>query len=153
LAKVLVVYETKWGNTKSVAESIVKGIQDVSGMETSINRRDDVKLDSIDTFDALVIGSPNHVGGATASMKKFINTLGSMSLKKKFIAFFDTYLGKDYEKAVKKMEKQATDKISWAELITPGLSIMVAGMKGPIAEGELPKCLEFGSRIAARIKE
>ena len=152
MAKVLVVYESKWGNTKSVAESIIEGIQKVSGMETSIHRRDDVKLDLINDFDVFVIGSPNHAGGATGGTKKFINKLGSLSLKGKFIAFFDTYLGKDFEKAVKKMEKQATNKVSWAELITPGLSIRVEGMKGPIAEGELPKCVEFGSKITARIK-
>jgi flavodoxin len=152
LAKVLVVYESKWGNTKSVAEAIIEGIQKFPGMETSINKRDDVKRDRIDDFDALVIGSPNHMGGATVNMKKFISKLGTLSIEGKCIAFFDTYLGKDYEKAVKKMEKQAADKLPGIELITPGLSIRVEGLKGPIAEGELPKCVEFGSKIAARLR-
>jgi menaquinone-dependent protoporphyrinogen IX oxidase len=36
--------------------------------------------------------------------------------------------------------------------IASGLSIKVLGMKGPIAEGELQKCKEFGKKIATQLK-
>jgi hypothetical protein len=39
------------------------------------------------------------------------------------------------------------------KLATPGLSIRVEGMKGPITEGELPKGRDFGVKIATLIKE
>ncbi len=29
------------------------------------------------------------------------------------------------------------------EIVAPGLSMLVGGMKGPIVDGELPKCAEF----------
>lgn len=38
------------------------------------------------------------------------------------------------------------------KLITPSLSIKVKGMKGPIVDGELPKCKEFGNKIARQVK-
>ncbi|GAI45720.1 unnamed protein product [marine sediment metagenome] len=44
------------------------------------------------------------------------------------------------------------DKVPRAKLAAPGLSIRVKGMKGPISEGELPKCKEFGNKIATQIK-
>jgi len=73
-------------------------------------------------------------------------------LKAKWVAVFDTYLGGDFEKAVKKMEKRIGEKVPEFKQIAPGLSIKVQGMKGPLVEGELPKCKEFGNKIATQIK-
>ena len=98
------------------------------------------------------MGSPNHIGRATRSIKKFIDKLGNLNLEGKLAAVFDTYIGKDFEKAVKKMEKQISEKVPGLKLAAPGLSIRVKGMKGPIAEGELPKCKEFGTKIAIQTK-
>jgi hypothetical protein len=50
------------------------------------------------------------------------------------------------------METRINEKIPGLQLIIPGLSIQVTGMKGPIAEGELPKCVEFGKKIATQLK-
>jgi hypothetical protein len=38
------------------------------------------------------------------------------------------------------------------ELISSGLSIKVSGMKGPIADGELPKCKMFGEKTAQKLQ-
>jgi hypothetical protein len=73
-------------------------------------------------------------------------------LKAKWVTVFDTYLGGDFEKAVKKMEKRISEKIPGLKLITSGLSIRVGGMEGPIVEGELFKCKDFGKKIANQLK-
>ena len=57
-----------------------------------------------------------------------------------------------FEKAMKKMEKKISEKFPNLKLITPGLSIKVKGVNGPIADGELPKCKEFGKKIASQLK-
>jgi len=67
-------------------------------------------------------------------------------------AVFDTYLGKEFEKAVKKMESRIREKVLGLKMAAPGLSIRVEEMKGPISEGELPKCREFGNKIATQMK-
>ena len=89
-------------------------------------------------------------------MKEFINRLGKLRLNGKFFAVFDTYLGKKseyiFEKAVKKMEKNITEKVPALKQIAPGLSVKVQGVKGPIMEGELPKCKSFGEEIATQLK-
>ena len=151
MAKVFVVYQSKWGNTKIVAEKIAEGLK-TSGMETDIAALKEIKTDRIPEFDAILIGTPNHVGGATGGVKKFINGLSKLQLEGKGIGFFDTYLGKDFEKAVKKMEKQAADTLSGMKILAPGLSIRVDGMKGPITEGELQKCEEFAAKIVAALQ-
>jgi flavodoxin len=152
LAKIIVVYESKHGNTKLVAESIIVGIGEIEGIEAVLSELKEVDLNNIADYDAILVGSPNHFGGPTRSIKKFIDKLGKLNLKGKMFAVFDTYLGTDFEKAVKKMEKRINEKVSGSKQLAPGLSIKVQGMKGPISEGELPKCKEFGNKIATQLK-
>jgi len=152
LAKVIVIYESKYGNTKLVAEEIVEGMREVGGIEVALSELKEVDLDKILDYHAILIGSPNHFGGPTRSIKKFIDRLGKLTLKERLFAVFDTYIKRDLEKAVKKMEKRIKEKVPESKLLVPGLSIKVQGMKGPILEEELPRCKEFGNKIAAQLK-
>jgi len=152
MAKVIIAYESKYGNTKLVAEAIAGGLIEVSGIETTIRELKEIDHNQLGKFDAILIGSPNHIGQQTRGIKQFINKLGKLNLEGKLIAVFDTYLGKDFEKAVKKMEKQIQEKAPGLKLATPGLSIRVDGMKGPVTEGEFPKGKEFGRKIATLLK-
>ena len=149
--KVFVVYDTKYGNTKIVAEEILEGLREVEGVETAISDVEKVDLGRVANSEAILIGTPNHMGGPAWTIRKFIDKLGKVDLKADWAAVFDTYLGGDFEKAVKKMEKRIREKIPRLKLVSPGLSVRVEGMKGPIAEGELPKCREFGKKIATQI--
>ena len=151
-AKVLIIYESKYGNTKRVAEAIAEGIREVPGVETVFSELKEVELNQVTGYDAILVGSPNHIGSATRSIRKFIDGLGKLNLEGKPAAVFDTYVGGDFEKALKKMEKQISEKVPGLKLAAPGLSIRVKGMKGPIADGELPKCREFGTRVATELK-
>jgi len=152
LVKVFVVYDTKYGNTKLVAETIVEGMREVEEIETTISDVEEVDLERVADYDAILIGSPNHGGRPVGGIKKLIDKLGKLDLKAKWIAVFDTYMGKDFEKAMKKMEKRIGEKVPSLKIIASGLSIRVDGMKGPITDGELPKCKEFGKKIATQLK-
>ena len=88
-------------------------------------------------------------------MKKFVNRLAELDLKAKNVAVFGTYSGRvrDPDRAVKKLEKMAEKKLPNLKLISPSLSIRVNGIPGPLVEGELPKCKDFGRRIANQLKQ
>ncbi|MGD8507012.1 MAG: flavodoxin family protein [Candidatus Bathyarchaeota archaeon] len=152
MAKVIVAYESKYGNTKLVAQTIIEGMKEVEGLEVVLSELREVDFDEIPEYDAILIGSPSHWGGPTRGVRKFIDKLGKLRLEGKLFAVFDTCLGGDFEKAVKKMEKRISEKISGVKRIAPGLSIKVQGMKGPLIEGELSKCKDFGNKIATQIK-
>jgi flavorubredoxin len=151
MLKVFVVYDTKYGNTKLVAEKIVEGMRKVEGIETAIADVTEANFGEVAGSDAVLIGSPNHVGGAARGIDAFIDKLGKLDLKTKWVAVFDTHMAQDL-RAHSKMEKRIGEKAPGLKLITPGLSIKVDGMEGPIAEGELPKCTDFGKRIATQLK-
>ena len=152
MTKAIVIYESKYGNTKRVAETIIEGINEIERIEAVLKELKQVEPTEILDYDLILIGSPNHWGGPTRGIKKFIDKLGKIGLEGKQGAVFDTCLEKDFNKAVQKMERRINEKVPGLKLITPGLSIKVAEMKGPIVEGELPKCREFGNKIAKQIK-
>ena len=153
MAKAIVIYESKYGNTKRVAETIIEGINEIEKIETVLKEPKQMEPTEILDYDLILIGSPNHWGGPTRGIKKFIDKLEKIGLEGKMGAVFDTCLGRDFSKAVRKMEERINEKVPGLKLITPGLSIKVREMKGPIVEGELPKCREFGNKIAKQMKK
>lgn len=151
MTNLIVIYDTKYGNTKLVAEKIIEAINQTSKITTEITDIKDAKIEKITNFEVIVIGTPNHWGGPVRGVKKLIDKLGKVDLKAKGIAVFDTYIKADFEKAVKKMEKRIIEKIPNIRIITPGLSIKVDDMKGPVSQGEFPKAKEFGKKIATQL--
>jgi len=153
MVKVIVVYESKYGNTKRVAKTIMEGVREVQGAKTVVNELKEVDLNKIAEYDVILIGSPNHYGGPTKSVSEFIDKLEKLNLDGRHFAVFDTYLGKGFfEKAAKRMEKRINEKVPGLKQIAPMLSIAVQGSMGPIVEGELPKCKEFGKKIATQLE-
>ena len=153
--KVLIVYDTKYGNTEKVAKLIAEGITSTEGNEVIVNNVKDVKLKTEASYDLILIGSPNHFGRHVGSIKKFINKLPKSQLKVNAYAVFDTYITADFEKAVKKMEQQISEMMPDLTKTSPGLSIKVEGTgtsKGPIVNDELPKCKEFGIKFVQGYK-
>ncbi|TFG11191.1 MAG: flavodoxin family protein [Promethearchaeota archaeon] len=149
--KVLIVYYTKYGNTEKVANLIAEGIRSVEGNEVTVESVKNVKPKEDASYDLILIGSPNHFGRHVGSVKKFINKLPKSQIKANAYAVFDTYIMKDFEKAVKKMEEQISEVMPELPKASPGLSIKVEGTgtsKGPIEEEDLPKCKEFGIKLA-----
>ncbi len=151
MAKVIVVYESKFGNTKLAGETIVEGLKG-AGADAVISELKEVDPGQLSGFDAILIGSPTHMGNATRGIRKFIDKLGKADLEGKLVAFFDCHASPQPGKAVGKMEQQLAKKAPGLKLATPGLSIMVTGMKGPIIEGDLARCQEFGSKIGGQLK-
>ncbi len=155
MVRVCIVYDTRYGNTKLVAETIGEGLRDVEGIQTAISDIEGVDLETLHGYDAILIGSPNHYSGPTKGVQNFIDNLSGRNLNGKAYAVFDTFVGKDSDfflgKAARKMEKRIGEKVPDLELLTPGLSIRVGGTKGPIVEGELPKCRDFGRKIGNQL--
>ena len=154
MAKIIVVYDTKYGNTKLAGETILEGIREVEGVEASISYVKGIDPGKVADYDVIVLGAPNHMGRPSQTMKKFVSRLAGGDLKAKNMAVFGTYAGKVRapDRAVKKLEKMVEKNLPDLKLISPSLSIRVNGIPGPIVEGELPKCRNFGRTIAKQLR-
>lgn len=95
------------------------------------------------------------MGKPSRTISKFVDALAKVEVNAKWAAAFDTYFqrGKYFEKSMRKLEGQITKKLPNLKLITPGLSIKVKGVNGPIDQSEIPKAKEFGRKIANIISE
>ncbi|MFX1260005.1 MAG: flavodoxin family protein [Promethearchaeota archaeon] len=160
--KVLIVYYTKYGNTEKVAKLIAEGIKSIDSNEVIASNVKDVNLKKEESYDLILIGSPVHFGKHVGSVKKFINKLPKTKLKVNAYAVFNTYMGDEsetteegvcsYTRMLDKIEEQISEKLPNIIKVSPGLSIKVEGMKGPITNEDLPKCKDFGIRLIQRYK-
>lgn len=147
LTRALVIYDTKHGNTKIVAEKIAEGIR--SGeIETDLSSMEDLDVGRIPEYDILVIGAPNHYSKPSKTALGFLEKLKGLDLEGKSVAAFDTCLRKQEGKAFRRIEREIRETAPDAQLVSPGLSILVGGVKGPILDGELSKCGDFGRKVA-----
>ena len=151
MAKAVIIYESVYGNTKRVAETIAEGMRE-AGVEVALHEVKGFDTAALKDYDTILVGSPNHAGGATIAMRRFIGRLGKLNLEGKWVTAFDTYGGAAHAQALKKMSDSLAKSAPGMKVIIPGLSIKVLGMKGPIADGELPRCREFGKSLAAKLK-
>jgi flavodoxin len=153
MAKAIIIYESRWGNTKLVAEKIAEGLQQAGGMPATVTDVKSLETDRLAGYDLVLIGSPNHIGSATRNIGSLVDKLAGLKLEGKTVAVFDTCLKGDYEKVVKKLEKMIAQKAPGLKLVTPGLSVVVDGMKGPVSQEEINKSREFGQKLAKQLKK
>ena len=68
--KILVLYFSKGGNTRKLAEAVAKGIDSVEGVSALIKTTSEVRKDDFLTCDGIVAGSPVYFGGMASELKK-----------------------------------------------------------------------------------
>ena len=74
MAKGIVVYYSRSGNTKEMAEIIAKAMND-AGLGTECKSVEDVSAEELPGYDAIVIGSPTYYGQMAGPIKTMIDDL------------------------------------------------------------------------------
>ena len=74
MAKAIVVYHSRSGNTKEMAEVIARAMND-SGLITECKSVEAVRADDLPDYDAVVLGSPCYYGQMAGAMKQLIDDL------------------------------------------------------------------------------
>jgi len=133
--KAVVVYDSVYGNTESVAKSIARHIE-ASGHTAEVLRAKDAIRANVDG-ELLVVGSPTRMGTMTGKMKRFLKQMDAAPLKGSTVAAFDTEVQDVIEKngasAAAKMHDIARSR--GLKVHTPVLKVGVTGIRGPLAQG------------------
>jgi NAD(P)H dehydrogenase (quinone) len=74
MAKGIVVYYSRSGNTKEMAAIIAQAMKD-EGLKTECKSVEKVKADDLPDYDAIVIGSPTYYGQMAGPIKSMIDKL------------------------------------------------------------------------------
>ena len=77
MIKVLVVYASDHGSVEKMAIALAEGVKTIEDCEAVLKKAEDAKPDDLASCDALVLGSPVHMGSIDWRVKKFIDTVCS----------------------------------------------------------------------------
>ena len=73
MAKVIIVYHSRSGNTQKMAEAVSAGVSQVDGADVILKKVDDASPDDMLSADAVIMGSPVYYGTMAAELKKLID--------------------------------------------------------------------------------
>jgi NAD(P)H dehydrogenase (quinone) len=72
MAKVLVCYYSRTGNTEEMAEKIAE-VMKAEGLDVDLAKVENTKVDELLNYDCLVFGSPTYYGSMAWPMKKLLD--------------------------------------------------------------------------------
>ena len=152
--KGIVVYDTSYGNTQKIAETITETLKEF-GIEVDLFDVQTVKKLSGKDYSFLVLGSPTKFGTMSLTIRFFLGKVKSEEWVNKPFAAFDT----ENPENIEKKEYSAAEKIA-AKLIDkkmnqllPVLKAAVFGQKGPLKEGEIERTKDYARELAIKLKE
>jgi len=79
--QILILYYSKGGNTRKLAEEIAQGVDSVEGVESVIKKTDEVSKDDFVNAAGLVAGSPVYFGLMAAQLKQVFDEYVSVRKK------------------------------------------------------------------------
>lgn len=73
MVRVLIVYDSRTGNTEKAAYLVAEGVKSVEGVDCIVKRVDNVTLDDLLNSDGIIIGSPTYYGLMSAKIKALLD--------------------------------------------------------------------------------
>jgi len=155
----LVVYDTSYGNTKKIGETIAETLKE-SQLEVDLFYVKHVKKLKGTDYDFLVLGSPTKFGTMSFTFKRFLGKVKSEEWVNKPFAAFYTENPENVERSkVENKEWSAAEKIAEKlrekkmNQLLPVLKALVLGQKGPLVDGEVDRTRVYARELAAKLEQ
>lgn len=157
MANLVIIYDSKTGNTEKMAKSIAEGAKSVSGVNVLIKKLGEpFSLRILDDTDAIILGAPAHYGHVTPEMRNFLaylrdeNNAGRLRLKGKIGAAFGSY-GWDGGMAIERLAVDMEDL--GIKIQSPVLAKVPPLPYSSLKEKSLKECQELGKTLAKKISK
>ncbi len=157
--KALILYDSLYGNTQKIAETIGKSMR-VKEMVPVI-KVGDGKLEDLLQLDYLIVGSPTQAFNPTAAVTKLLKSIPSGSLKATRVAAFDTRMSVEdvnvgilkffasiFGYAAKHIASLLEKK--GGTLSVPPEGFFVTASEGPLKEGELERATAWAKQVMGK---
>ncbi len=156
--KVLVIYDSFFGNTEQIAQAIGNALGSQEDVGTF--RVSSVKQEQLTGLELLIVGSPTRGFRPTQAITSFLKRTSTDGLKGVKVAAFDTrFSTSDIESSALRFivktggyaAKRIAEKLkeSGGALIVPPEGFYVKGEEGPLKEGELERAADWAKQIMA----
>lgn len=144
----MVIYDSAYGNTRQVAETISGTLQESGIQADAVYIKDIRKLDARDQ-DFLVIGSPTKWGSMSFTTRNFLNKIKSREWAGKPFAAFDTENPENIERQEGSAAEKIAEKLKEKRMTQalPVLKAVVFGMKGPLQQGEIERIRDYARQF------
>ncbi|WP_430867460.1 flavodoxin family protein [Demequina aurantiaca] len=168
--KALVVYESMWGNTAQIAQAIATGLSDSASVE--VLEMSIAPASPAYNVDLVVVGGPTHTFSMSRPDTRYeavklgaSNTTPSPGIREwiaelpsthagVLVATFDTRVAKTRRlpgSAARKAGKLLSH-LGYEAVVAPE-GFFVAGVEGPLVEGEFERARSWGAQLAASARQ
>jgi flavodoxin I len=143
--KTLVVYDSVYGNTRTIAETIGDAIP----AEVEVLHVGEANAPGLDAYDLLVVGAPTHAARPSPDMQGFLDQIQARALEGVKVAGFDTRMTNRlitiFGTAASKIAKALENK--GGTLAGPPGGFYVTGGEGPLKEGEIERAAAWAQGL------
>jgi flavodoxin I len=145
--KVLIVYDSVYGNTEKIARAIGGAI---SG-DVKVLYMGEVNFTELKPFDLFIVGSPTQGGRLTMAIQDFLTNVPESTIKGIYVASFDTRLSTKLVGIFGYAAGKIADilRTKGGTLVIPPEGFIVKGKEGPLKEGELERAADWAKVIIA----
>jgi flavodoxin I len=154
--KVLIIYESFFGNTEKIAQAIGEGLD--SSRDVEVRKVGDVKQKNLEGVNLLIVGSATRAFRPSPETKRFLGRIPAKSLNGMKAAAFDTRISTDDIKSrvlgfMVNMFGYAARPISeklrkkGAQIVVAPEGFFVKDTEGPLKEGEIERAGEWAKKI------
>jgi len=153
--KVIIVYDSKSGNTEAMAHAVSEGVEN-EGIDVEVKRVDEASIDDLPMVDGVILGSPVYYGLPTAKMKQYIDE------SVKYHGKLDGKVGGTFASAGGSHTGAETTIIALNEALlihgmviqgTSGSNHYGAASVGAPDENDKENCRKLGARLARLVKK
>lgn len=154
----LVVFDTVYGNTETIARALCDGIRE-QGVEADCVNVHSVKFYKLTGYDLIAVGAPTHHTTASQSMKDFLKQLGTNDFIGQYGFAFDTRISYFFAGSAAKYIEKRLEEMG-LEILMQRSSALVKSVKGDntkagetmLEEGEEERFRKIGAQIGAAIR-
>ena len=152
MKKVLVIFDSTYGNTEKLGREIAAGIAETGIAECTVIGISEVNSQDFSEFDGVLLGGPIHMFRAARGIRGATKNAIKKGLDGKLVGAFETYQAPGHSgRGAQKIEEMVREGAPDAKIFSPGMSALVDGRKGPLNAAEPAKAREFGKRFAEEL--
>jgi len=143
--KILVVYDSLYGNTKAVAQAIAEAIPG----EVEVVHVGEANASQVAAYQLLVVGAPTHGAKPSPKTREFLDQIQPSALEGINVAGFDTRMTNKlillFGTAAPKIAKVLKQK--GGTLVGSAEGFYVTGGEGPLKDGELERAAAWAKGL------
>jgi len=158
MPKIVIIYDSKSGNTEKMAEAVAEGANTVEGVESELHKAGTpFPISLLNEADAIIIGSPSIYDLPTRELREFLDAAiklketKRLNLRGKIGGVFGSYTWDGGDIVDRLAENMKTLEV---KLVSPMVSAVDRrGLMATRIDGDsLQRCRELGRTVAEKLK-